>query len=132
MLINLTGRLIKRWRGQSLALAVADGGAASARHVVEPAYVISFDHGSVSELRTSVVSGFASAGFLLHPDEGRSFHSTSSLGSEVTPRSLIASAIGLWFPEEGTGRCVFLLVAAESDRKSEGSWKGGTEQEAFS
>lgn len=86
----------------------------------------------MSELQTSVVSGFASAGFLLHPDEGRNIHSTSNLGSEVTPRSLIASANGLWFPAEGTGRCVFLLVTAESDRKSEGSWKGGTEQEACS
>lgn len=81
--------------------------------------------------RTSVMSSFAPCSFLLNSHRsawhGRSVRPLHEQPwSEVAPRSLISSAVGLWFQtEEQTGRCV-------SDRKSKGSWKGGTEREGRS
>lgn len=52
-------------------------------------------------------------------------------GSEVTPRSLISRAVGLWFKtQEERGRYVFLLVTpSQTGRAKEAGREGGTEQE---
>lgn len=52
-------------------------------------------------------------------------------GSEVTPRSLLANAIGLWFKtEEETGRYAFLLVTLSQTGRAKEAGREGRNRKA--
>lgn len=137
LLIKLIGRLIRSWLSRQAALALADGRAASAGHVVVRQHkdfkLVSFKQTPLPP--DQVPFRQISAQSRVSQDPARPPRPVGRLNeqprSEVTPSSLISSTISLWFrAEEARGRYVFLLVTASQTGRAKEAGREGRNRKA--